>query len=313
MSIRRPLLAALALASVLASTPFALAQDTRTVTTSFGDVEVPVNPQRVITTHYIATQPLLDLGLVPVGQGAITAANVPDDYWAQIENVPVVATPAGEVNLEQAAALEPDLIFAINTMDPAQVDELRKLAPVVLVGISGPDRAKWQSRVAQIAEATNRTAELKTVEEAFAARQADIKARTGDMAAAHPIAVWVAWDFGEPALYPSNTMSGRILEPAGAVYAQSVEALKTEDGSDVYLSNETLGDALADAQILFYGTALNGDPIETTTQTRDLGTYKALSATAAGYEFPIGKLTIAGYGDANAILTYYEKALASLH
>lgn len=60
--------ALLAASLILVGSEVAVAQ-TRTVETTFGAVDVPENPVRIVTTHYIATQPLVDLGITPVGQG----------------------------------------------------------------------------------------------------------------------------------------------------------------------------------------------------------------------------------------------------
>src|SRR5690606_17813749 len=117
------------------------------------DVEIPANPQRIVTTHYIATQPLLDLGVVPVGSGNIDEANT--TYWETLKDVPFVVAGA-ELNIEQVAALQPDLIFEINIADEKRIEQLRQIAPVIIIGIRGDDRANWQGRVHQIADAVNK-------------------------------------------------------------------------------------------------------------------------------------------------------------
>src|SRR5690606_31942126 len=126
---------------------------TRTLETSFGPVDIPANPTRIVTTHNIATQPLIELGVVPVGRGDVAEASVLPENWALIADVPTLTLEGGEPNYEQIAALEPDLIFEINVAADQRIERLQQIAPVVLIGIGGQDRALWQNRARQIADA----------------------------------------------------------------------------------------------------------------------------------------------------------------
>ena len=91
--------------------------DTRTVTDYEGnEVEVPSDPQRVVTLHFAATEALVDLGLAPVGQGGYTEGLLPSEKAKDIENVPQVSEREG-IELEAIAALEPDLILVPNYVE----------------------------------------------------------------------------------------------------------------------------------------------------------------------------------------------------
>ncbi len=307
MSISRRLLLTLA-AGVLLAAP-AVAQDTRILTTSFGDVEIPADPQRIVTTHYIATQPLLDLGVTPVGTGNIDEANT--TYWDIIKDVPFV-TAGAELNIEQVAALKPDLIFEINIADEKRIEQLRQIAPVVIIGIRGDDRANWQGRVRQIADAVNRLDAYEAQEASLEARQAAIRAQYADILAAERFAAIAVWTPGEPVLFTSNSMTGKILSGAGAIYSDGSEALKLDNGADVDLSDETIGDAVADASVVLYNVNIDGSDNAATTEFKQSPVFTSMPAVAAGKAYPLGKATIAGFGDANSILDFFEKTLASL-
>lgn len=307
---RTLLLATLLGAATLAIVP-AHAQ-TRVLETTFGAVEIPAAPTRIVTTHYIATQPLLDLGIVPVGHGAVAEANVVPEYWPLIADVPTITADGGDLNYEQIVALAPDLIFEINTAPEQRIERLRQIAPVVLIGISGADRAQWQKRVHQIADAVGALEAYEARETELTARQAGIAAKYSDVAKDNPIAVWAVWQFGSPSIHTANSMTGRILTPAGAIYAGASEALASTDGTEVGISNEDIGAVLGDAGIVFYSANLDLSTIPDTEETRGLVNYQALPAVAEGREFPLGKLTIAGYGDAHAILDNYVAALSAL-
>jgi len=306
-SITRRLFVALTAGALLSVS--ANAQETRTISTTFGEVEIPANPQRIVTTHYIATQPLLDLGVIPVGSGNIDQANT--TYWETLKDIPFV-TAGAELNIEQVAALKPDLIFEINIADEKRIEQLRQIAPVIIIGIRGDDRANWQGRVHRIADAVNKLDEYAVLEASLAARQEAIKAEYADTLAANRFAVLAVWTPGEPVVFTSNSMSGKILSGAGALYADASEALKLDNGADVNLSDETIGDALADATAILYNVNLDGSDNAATSEFRTTPVFTSIPAVAAGKAFPLGKATIAGFGDANAILDFFEQTLDTL-
>ncbi len=89
----------------------AAVQTTRTVSTLFGDVEVPANPQRVASDQYMGQ--LLKLGIIPVGvrsymltESWIADSGISADTIAGIEDL-----GGFPMNLEKLAYLEPDLII----------------------------------------------------------------------------------------------------------------------------------------------------------------------------------------------------------
>lgn len=308
LSLSRRRLMALAAASLLATA--AQAQDTRIFESNFGPVEIPVKPLRVVTTHYIATQPLVDLGLLPVGQGPIDPSYVIPEHYALLSAIPVVTQESGEPNYEQIVGLAPDLIFDHNGASEDRIARLRQIAPVVQIGIRGPDRALWQSRAQQIADVTGLLDKWTELEATLATRQADIASRYGAVLADNPVVIFGAWA-DRINVFTSNTMTGRVIGPAGAIFAPAAEALANADGTDVLISAETIGSALGDAAIVLYNVTADGVS-SPSADIRALPVYQRVPAVAAGRQYPIGQITISGYGDAHHTLDLFEAALAAV-
>lgn len=309
MTRRRVVLAttlATSFALSLSATPIG-AQETRILETTFGSVEIPVDPTRIVTTHPVATHPLVDLGVIPVGRDGYQGEDYP--LWELIADVPVVAT--GERNIEAIAALEPDLILEVNGADDDLVARLREIAPVVLVGVTGPDRTDWRNRARQIADAVGALDRWQALEDELEARQAEIAARYGDFLAENPIAIWSIWTPGSPALYGSQSMSGPVLTAAGAVFAEGIEAVPYE-GYEPQISIEDVPNVLGDARILFYPSDWAGNVADLVEETRNTEIHQRLPAVVEGREFAIGTQAVSSYLSAHFLLDQFEAAIAML-
>ncbi|MCG7406621.1 ABC transporter substrate-binding protein [Paenibacillus sp. ACRRX] len=100
---------------------------TRIVSTVHGDVEIPANPQRIVTQGYLAD--FLALGVKPVGA----------PYW-EIESPYVKSLSAGIEDIgqidggsvEKMLSLSPDLIVTVGGDDKLN-EQYRKIAPTVVI------------------------------------------------------------------------------------------------------------------------------------------------------------------------------------
>lgn len=100
---------------------------TRIVQTPGGEVEIPANPQRIVTDGYLPN--LLILGMKPVGSTRWDLENkVIQDQTAGIENT-------GERSLEKILDLDPDLIvtWIDPGADPAIIEHYEKIAPTIAI------------------------------------------------------------------------------------------------------------------------------------------------------------------------------------
>ncbi|MEM6429243.1 MAG: ABC transporter substrate-binding protein [Deinococcota bacterium] len=121
---------------------FSYAQETRTVTDDLGrTVEVPVNPQRIISTADLTiSMALADFGVPFVGSaarlrpdGSLFLRHTETIYGVTFAGdgiVPVVT--GGQFDFEAMVALEPDLILAVDSQVEFE-DQFETMAPVYFV------------------------------------------------------------------------------------------------------------------------------------------------------------------------------------
>ncbi|HEU5127695.1 MAG TPA: ABC transporter substrate-binding protein [Glycomyces sp.] len=287
--------------------------ETRTVTDATGtEVAVPVDPQRVVTLHYAATQPVLDLGLMPVGQGTFEDGIIPEDIEAEVEAVPVV-TDAVEPRLEEIAELDPDLILAPNVYEDDVLEQLRTITSVYTFTLRGGDRAEWMQRTEEIADALNRTGMVAELDEAFAARQSAIAEEYADVIAGRSVAVIGAYEENNFYAWGQDNMTGTVLLPLGFTWsAQENAIVEGQDEPEATVSNEKLATAVGDADVLFIDSDLRGEVNAFMAALQETPLYRELPAVRAGHAYPAGKNTIAGYTDAHYTLDMVELALQDM-
>lgn len=285
----------------------------RTLTDSEGnEVELPADPQRIVTLHFAATEALVDLGLVPVGQGGYSDGLLPADKAKDIENVPIV-NDRDDMELEAIAALEPDLILVPNYVEGEELEQLRAIAPSYVYTHGGEIRSNWNGPVAQIADAVNQTDKIDELETALAQRQAEIKDTYSDVLSKHKFAVINSYNEQEVDLNSDTSMLGKILGPAGVKWSDDENAIVgDEEGGELTVSLERINDAVGEADVLFYGTDLARNPSDNWAKLTEEDLYKNLKAVQNEQVYPIGKMTVAGYTDAMFTLDVLEEALQDL-
>ncbi|OAH57674.1 MULTISPECIES: ABC transporter substrate-binding protein [Bacillaceae] len=87
------------------------------------EVEIPINPKRVLTTQYLDA--MLALGVKPIGAPTHVLDN---DYLGELqEGVEDIGSP---FSIEKVLESAPDLIISA---DPEEVEQLSKIAPTVVI------------------------------------------------------------------------------------------------------------------------------------------------------------------------------------
>ncbi|WP_017586597.1 iron-siderophore ABC transporter substrate-binding protein [Nocardiopsis ganjiahuensis] len=163
--------------------------DTRTVEGANGTVEIPASPERVAVLWRPSLAAVTQLGHDVVGtmgtpgdadQGL--APFLPEDVdgadLTLVTNSPV----EDDVNIEELAGTEPDLIIGVSTPVGTQaemVDHLEAIAPTVLLEWEGT--GSWRGHLAEVAEILDARAEA---QEAVAAYDAAIEQARTDLAEA---------------------------------------------------------------------------------------------------------------------------------
>ncbi len=155
-----------------------------TVTHKYGSTTITSEPKRVVALGYTDQDPVLALGVVPVGVGDFLGGY---DWrkrpWAQEElggaDPKVVA--GQQINFEAVAAQRPDLIFAINAgLKKADYEKLSKIAPTVAQSGDFIDFGMpWDEQQLLVGQALGRTPQAKEA-------VAELKEEFADERAEHP-------------------------------------------------------------------------------------------------------------------------------
>lgn len=221
-----------ALGGIVLFATTSLAQDfPLTIEHKFGTTVIPERPERVASVDYNGADNLLALGIQPVAirywYGDHPRAVWP---WAEplLEGAPEILR--GDLNFEQIAATDPDVIIAISSGITAEEhDKLSLIAPTVAVPQGVGDYALDWDRQALIAgRVVGREAEAE-------AEVAAIRDRLADVAEAHPdwqgktASVAFTWEADSPGAYTSEDIRPQILSRMGFETPAEVDALATGD------------------------------------------------------------------------------------
>jgi len=243
-----------ALALVMAGAAAAFADEFPvTLTHKFGTTTIEQKPERVVSLGFSGIDNLLALGVKPV---AVRYWYGDYDYaawpWAQAalgDAEPDVLK--GDINIEQIAALKPDVIMAVSSgITQEQYDLLSQIAPVVASEEQyGDYGTPWQADVRTDGKALGLTekaeAAIKTVEDRFA-----------EIRAAHPdwqgksATVGFYWN-DAPGAYRSIDIRPRMLESLGFKTPEAIDKLAAPDVFFVSMSAEDLSPLDTDLIIWF--------------------------------------------------------------
>lgn len=203
-----------------------------TVEHKYGTTTVESEPQRVVSVGYTDQDPLLALGVVPVGIrdwfGDQPSATWP---WAQdlLDGEEPTVLGASDLSLEQVAALDPDLIVGVSSgMTSEQYELLSEIAPTIAQTADAPDyQETWQTGTRLIAAAVGRTDEaeelITEVEALFAeARQANPEFEGQEGTVSYVMSE------GEVGAYASGDSRSRILTDLGFVIPPEIDDLAGE-------------------------------------------------------------------------------------
>lgn len=213
------------------------------------EIQVPVNPQRIISLSEPTIDSLAALGLTPVGavagRGQSDLAPYIKEYFPDVELMGAVAQP----NFEALGAARPDLILvdgtSINNNQPV-LDALARIAPTVYTGNAGGD---WKQNFRLVANAVNRVDEGEAVITAYDERAAELKERLAPDYGNSTFSI-VRWQGSSASLILKELPAGRALNDVGLKRPpnQDHEGM----GHSEPVSNENLKDI--DADYIFFGT-----------------------------------------------------------
>jgi iron complex transport system substrate-binding protein len=217
---------------------------TRAVTTAFGDVAVPANPERVIALSEAALDTALALDVTPVGTTARRGGDAAPAYLgAEAADIPIVAT-VSEPNIEEIVKAQPDLILATAGLDKAVYDKLAKVAPTV---VPAAGLTTWEEQLGTYADALGKKTEFGTTLADLRKRAAALKSTQQ----AGATAVVLRWMPNGAIVMNAGLMPGQALAESGRTALPLATGLGDKPHSDP-LSLENL--AKVDADHIFIGT-----------------------------------------------------------
>ncbi|MEK8130125.1 iron-siderophore ABC transporter substrate-binding protein [Paenibacillus filicis] len=229
--------------------------ETRVVKDAYGDVQVPVNPARVVVLDVGALDNLLKLGIKPVGAPSILGPGEPYPAYLKgtegIENIGSVNEP----NLETIDRLKPDLIIGNKDTHDKIHKQLGQIAPTVFVETLG---VTWKANLNIHAEAVGKASDGKRLLEDYDKRIQELKGKLAGQAKSPEVSV-LRLRKDKVQIYLGEAFSGVILADAGIKRpgAQSGKGFSKD------LTDEQLADA--DGDFIFWFT-------------RDKGSYERLQS-----------------------------------
>lgn len=224
-----------------------------TVEHRFGETTIEEAPRRVVTVGFTDHDPVLALGVVPVGL-TDWYGDQPDGVWPWAHDALGDATPtrlAGELNVEAVAALDPDLIIGIYlAMDDATYELLSEVAPTIAAPEGFVDfGTPWQETTRQIGKALGRVARAEELIDGVGDAVAEARAE-------HPefegLELVYAGAYGEGQVYVEASRSARLelLTGLGFDVPDDIDALVPADRFTADVSGEQL--ELLDRDVLLW-------------------------------------------------------------
>lgn len=231
----------------------------RTVDHELGTSDVPADPQRIVVVDRRGSLAfLLELGFEPVG--ALDATWLFGEPFhpliadrAEAAGVEPIDSTDGP-NLEQIAALEPDLIIG-NVRDMGEAaDELAALAPTIGLAWNFADPL---ANAIAIGDALDRADEARALVEEFEQSLADAAAQISDPGTVSIIGLFAADDIR---IYREQNLYGALTEQLGGEVVPTEAELPydPEDNELNYVSLEQIGLAAGERVISFVNRSAEG-------------------------------------------------------
>lgn len=271
---------ALALLAILVASKTLAQEFPLTIDHKFGQTVIEAQPERVASIDYNGADNLLALGIQPV-MVRYWFGDHPRAVWpwadALLQGKPEILK--GELNFEQIAATDPDVILALYSGITAEdYAKLSKIAPVVAIpeGV-GDYELGWVDQALIAGRALGRESEAQAQVDAITARLASIAAAHPDWAG-KTVTVGTAWT-DKPNVYAPGDPRVQLLNQMGLQNNAALAALATPGTFYLELSEEQ--PEPFDSDLLLW----EGVP-----QTESMAFRSTLSAVTEGREVFMGPL-----------------------
>ncbi|NMO00984.1 ABC transporter substrate-binding protein [Gordonia sp. TBRC 11910] len=239
-----------ALAACGGSSDSTATADTRSYVDASGRaVQVPKNPQRVVTLAEGALDGALALDVTPVGTTSGRGQTGIPAYLGAHPDIPIVASTRAP-NLGQILKLRPDLIIVDDTTGARNsIDELTKIAPTVFVAKYADG---WEKYFAAMGDVLGRADKHQAVVAEIDSTITKVSARVAAAPGAKPLtASVVRWAADGPTIVGGNSLSSWVLKRVGMSRPPAQQKVDSANRSGQKVSLENLD--LIDADYLFFG------------------------------------------------------------
>lgn len=254
----------------------------RTVTHTLGETTIPAQPARVVSvTDFVDLDYPLALGVKPVLYGFTNAWNGGAMPWqTDTADIPMVEK-TGEADLEAIAAARPDLIFGMETIEPAYA-QLSGIAPTIAFrrGTAWRDGFRLAASALGLeALAEERIAETETLLAAAKEELAPIAGKRlmvgvtnlnmlyvwGDLTSAAGVFRDLGLNFiggKEPFLTPLSLEQVNVLESADIILSVNADpaGLEAQESSPLFRTLPAVRNGSYDVLSVIQGRALGDGP-----------------------------------------------------
>lgn len=215
----------------------------------YGTARIERAPEKIVSLSFIGHDFLLALGIKPYALRKWYGTD-PYGVWVWGHEALGDAQPVvmqGEINIEQIATLQPDLILGQwSGMTEAEYALLSQIAPTVAPKAEfGDYGTPWQEMQRTIGKATGETAEAEQLIDQIEDRFAAIREAYPDWQGATSAVVWA----GETGAYTSRDIRGRFVEDLGFKVPDAINDRGSLDNFYVLIPDEDLSPIDVDALI----------------------------------------------------------------
>ncbi|WP_017596205.1 ABC transporter substrate-binding protein [Nocardiopsis potens] len=186
------------------------------------EVRIPAEPKRIVAIGWAVT-PLISVEeaeLVGVSRGTQDMSLTPEEL-ERVEELPDVGTDL-EINIEQVAELEPDLIVSgLASAMEYDYSELEKIAPVAVAAMNEP--AEWKEMNERVADAAGVADAHAELIEKYDRRAAEISEEYADVLEETDFAAVAAYGDGNWTLEHEKSFGPNIPSDAGLRFSEEAE------------------------------------------------------------------------------------------
>lgn len=278
--------------------PSAAGSTSYAVEHAMGTTTLPEAPERVVVLDSPHLDALVALGITPVGATESGSGAGLPPYLAESLGETTVVGDTMEPNLEQIAALAPDLIIGAKVRHRKLYEKLSAIAPTVFSQDSGTN---WREQATITAAAVDRSEDMEQLIADLDARAAEVGEAVGAAGTRVSMVRFLPENFR---LYGPDTFSGSLLSQVGF----DLGTHEWDEYSMVEASPENYD--LIDGDIIFHSTY--GEP-DASTQGAVTGLWGSLPAVQAGKVYEVEDETwMIGIGivGANTVLDEIESLLS---